>query len=136
MKIFGLKLKNIFFIILGSAIFSFGIVHFNMQNNLAEGGFTGITLLLFFVFDLNPSYTNLLLNIPIFLIGWKVLGRNAFLYTIIGTVGVSLFLEIFQRFQITIPLKNDLFLAALFAGVFIGIGLGIIFRYGGTTRWR
>lgn len=133
MKIFGLKLKNIFFIILGSAIFSFGIVHFNMQNNLAEGGFTGITLLLFFVFDLNPSYTNLLLNIPIFLIGWKVLGRNAFLYTIIGTVGVSLFLEIFQRFQITIPLKNDLFLAALFAGVFIGIGLGIIFRYGGTT---
>jgi len=133
MVIFGLKIKNIFFIILGTAIFSFGLVHFNMQNNLAEGGFTGITLLLFFLFDLNPAYTNLLLNIPIFLIGWKVLGKNAFLYTIIGTVSVSIFLEIFQRYQITIPIENDLFLAALFAGIFIGIGLGTIFRYGGTT---
>ncbi|WP_174733995.1 YitT family protein [Mesobacillus harenae] len=130
---YGLKFKNTFFILLGSAIFSFGLVHFNMQNNLAEGGFTGITLLLFFVFDWNPSITNLLLNIPLFFIGWKLLGKNVFLYTIIGTVGVSIFLLIFQRYQFDIPLSDDLTLAALYAGVFIGIGLGIIFRYGGTT---
>ncbi|KOP83222.1 YitT family protein [Cytobacillus solani] len=132
MKI-GLKLKNIIFILLGSIIFSFGIVHFNMQNNLAEGGFTGITLLLYFLFKWDPSYTNLLLNIPLFFIGWKLLGRNAFLYTIIGTVSVSVFLWIFQRYQINMPLNEDLTLAALFAGVFIGVGLGIIFRFGGTT---
>ncbi|MEI5907210.1 YitT family protein [Bacillus spongiae] len=131
--LFGLRIKNILYILLGSAIFSFGIVHFNMQNNLAEGGFTGITLLLYFTLQLNPSYTNLLLNIPLFLIGWKFLGKNAFLYTIIGTVGVSIFLEIFQRNEIIIGLDGDLFLAALFAGIFIGIGLGIIFRFGGTT---
>ncbi|MBG9590558.1 YitT family protein [Cytobacillus firmus] len=129
----GLKFKNIFFILLGSAIFSWGLVHFNMQNNLAEGGFTGITLLLYFLFEWDPSYTNLLLNIPLFFIGWKLLGRNVFLYTIIGTVGVSLFLWIFQRYQIEMPLKEDLTLASLFAGVFIGIGLGTIFRFGGTT---
>ncbi|MEH6987194.1 MULTISPECIES: YitT family protein [Bacillales] len=130
---YGLKFKNIFFILLGSAIFSWGLVHFNMQNNLAEGGFTGITLLLYFLFEWDPSYTNLLLNIPLFFIGWKLLGRNVFLYTIIGTVGVSLFLWIFQRYQIEMPLKEDLTLASLFAGVFIGIGLGTIFRFGGTT---
>ncbi|MBT2639086.1 MULTISPECIES: YitT family protein [unclassified Bacillus (in: firmicutes)] len=129
----GLKFKNIFFILLGAAIFSFGLVHFNMQNNLAEGGFTGITLLLYFVFGWSPSITNLLLNLPLFFIGWKLLGRNVFIYTIIGTVGVSIFLGIFQKYQIEMPLYEDLFLAALFAGVFIGIGLGIIFRYGGTT---
>ncbi|MDQ0271061.1 YitT family protein [Cytobacillus purgationiresistens] len=129
----GLKIKNIIFILLGSAIFSFGIVHFNMQNNLSEGGFTGITLLLFFLFDWDPSYTNLILNIPLFFIGWKLLGRKAFIYTIIGTVSVSVFLWIFQRFQINMPLQDDLTLAALFAGVFIGIGLGTIFRFGGTT---
>lgn len=67
----GLKFKNIFFILLGAAIFSFGLVHFNMQNNLAEGGFTGITLLLYFVFGWSPSITNLLLNLPLFFIGWK-----------------------------------------------------------------
>ncbi|RAK22140.1 uncharacterized membrane-anchored protein YitT (DUF2179 family) [Anoxybacillus vitaminiphilus] len=131
--IFGLKIKNIFFILLGAAIFAFGLVHFNMQNNLAEGGFTGITLLLYFLFQWDPSYTNLALNIPLFLIGWKLLGRNAFLYTVIGTVSLSVFLWIFQRYAIHMPLKHDLTLAALFAGVFIGIGLGIIFRYGGTT---
>ncbi|MEW9109397.1 YitT family protein [Cytobacillus gottheilii] len=131
--VFGLKLKNIFFILLGSAIFSFGIVHFNMQNNLAEGGFTGITLLLYFLWEWDPSYTNLILNIPLFFIGWKLLGRSVFLYTIIGTFSVSVFLWIFQRYQINMPLKDDLTLAALFAGVFIGVGLGIIFRYGGTT---
>ncbi|MCR2820223.1 YitT family protein [Lederbergia panacisoli] len=129
----GIRLKNVFFILLGAAIFSFGIVHFNMQNNLAEGGFTGITLLLYFVFNVNPSISNLLLNVPLFFVGWKLLGNRSFVYTIIGTLAVSLFLFIFQKYQINIPLNGDLFLAALFAGVFIGIGLGITFRYGGTT---
>ncbi|UAL50794.1 MULTISPECIES: YitT family protein [Metabacillus] len=128
-----LKIRNIFFILLGSAIFAFGLVHFNMQNNLAEGGFTGITLLLYFIFNIDPSISNLVLNIPIFFIGWKLLGRTTFLYTLIGTVALSVFLWLFQRFQINMPLKDDLTLAALFAGVFIGVGLGIIFRYGGTT---
>lgn len=131
--VFGLKIKNIFFILLGAAIFAFGLVHFNMQNNLAEGGFTGITLLLYFLFGIDPSITNLALNIPLFFLGWKLLGRQSFLYTIIGTVGLSVFLWVFQRYTIHMPLKHDLTLAALFAGVFIGIGLGIIFRYGGTT---
>jgi uncharacterized membrane-anchored protein YitT (DUF2179 family) len=132
--VLGIKFKNIFFILLGSAIFSFGLVHFNMENKLAEGGFTGITLLLYFLFKWDPSYTNLLLNIPIFIIGWKFLGRTSFIYTIIGTVSLSVFLWVFQRFSfVEIPLKDDLALAALFAGVFIGVGLGIIFRYGGTT---
>src|SRR5699024_7780153 len=80
-----------------------------------------------------PAITNLLLNIPVFFIGWKFLGRNTFLYTIIGTVAVSLFLSIFQIHPFSIPLREDMTLAALFAGVFIGSGLGIIFRYGGTT---
>jgi uncharacterized membrane-anchored protein YitT (DUF2179 family) len=133
LMIFGLKIKNILFILLGAAIMSFGLVNFNMQNKLAEGGFTGITLLFYFLLNWDPSYTNLLLNIPLFIIGWKLLGRNAFLYTILGTVGVSIFLWIFQRYPIEMPLQSDLTLAALFAGVFTGIGLGVIFRYGGTT---
>ncbi|MBN8252434.1 YitT family protein [Priestia flexa] len=129
----GLKFKNIFFILLGSAIFGFGLVNFNMQNNLAEGGFTGITLLLYFLFNIDPSYSNLVLNIPLFFVGWKLLGRTSFYYTILGVISLSVFLWIFQRFPVDMPLKDDMTLAALFAGVFIGVGLGIIFRYGGTT---
>lgn len=131
--ILGLKLKNIFFILLGAAIFSFGFIHFNIQNELGEGGFSGITLILYFVFGWDVALMNLLLNIPMFLIGWRLLGRKVFLYTLIGTVGVSVFLKIFQIYEVQIGLQNDLFLASLFAGVFVGVGLGIIFRYGGTT---
>ena len=90
----GIKFKNIFFILLGAAIFSFGLVHFNIQNELAEGGFTGITLILLFVFNWDPALMNLILNIPMFIIGWRLLGKKVFIYTVIGTVAVSVFLKI------------------------------------------
>ncbi|GIO22639.1 YitT family protein [Oceanobacillus sp. J11TS1] len=128
-----IRVKNIVFILLGAAIFSFGLVHFNMQHNLGEGGFTGITLLLFFLWNIDPAISNIILNIPVFFIGWKILGRNIFVYTMVGTISVSLFLWIFQIYQIPIGLEHDMTLVALFAGVFIGVGLGIIFRFGGTT---
>lgn len=129
-----IQFKNIFFIVLGTAIMSFGLVYFNMENNLADGGFTGITLILYFMLNIDPAWSNLVLNIPLFIIGWKILGRNAFIYTLIGTVAVSVFLWFFQRYKFfALPLYDDMTLAALFAGVFIGTGLGIVFRFGGTT---
>lgn len=131
--IFSLKYKNIFFILLGSAIFSFGLVHFNIQNNLGEGGFTGITLLLLFLFNWDPGLMNILLNVPVLIIGWKILGRNTFFYSLIGIFAVSIFIWLFQIYTIHINLLNDMTLAALFAGVFVGVGLGIIFKFGGTT---
>lgn len=131
--VFGLRLKSIAFILLGAAIYAFGLVHFNMQHNLGEGGFTGITLLLYFLWQWDPAIMNILLNVPVFFIGWKLLGRNTFIYTLIGTSAVSLFLYIFQLYQFDINLQEDMTLVALFAGVFIGVGLGIIFRFGGTT---
>ncbi len=128
------KTKNILFICLGTAIMAFGLVYFNMENNLSDGGFTGITLLLYFVFNLDPAITNIILNIPLFLVGWRILGKNSFFYTMIGTISLSFFLYLFQRLRVvSIPLHDDMTLVALFAGVFIGVGLGIVFKYGGTT---
>lgn len=127
------KWKNIFFICLGAALVAFGLVYFNMQNQLAEGGFSGIALLLYFLFGVNPAVTTLLLNIPLFIIGWKHLGRSTIYYTIIGTLALSVFLQLFQSLPFRLDLQNDLFLVAIFAGIFAGAGLGVIFRYGGTT---
>ncbi|MGG0655604.1 YitT family protein [Rummeliibacillus pycnus] len=128
-----IKIKNTLLIILGAAIFSFGFVHFNIQNHLGEGGFNGITLILYNLFQWDPAILNLVLNIPMFIIGWRILGKKTFIYTIIGTVSVSVFLKIFQIYTFNIDLHNDMFLVSLFAGVFLGVGLGIIFRVGGTT---
>src|SRR5690625_3120019 len=131
--IFGLRLKNLLLILIGAAIFAFGLVHFNMQHNLSEGGFTGIALLFYFLWGWDPAILNIALNIPMFLIGWHLLGWRTFIYTIFGTVAVSIFLYLFQINPYAINLQSDMTLVALFAGVFIGIGLGIIFRNGGTT---
>ncbi|MFC7392649.1 YitT family protein [Scopulibacillus cellulosilyticus] len=129
-----LKPKNIFFILIGAAIYAFGLVNFNMTNKLAEGGITGITLILYNLFNIDPAISNIVLNVPLFILGWRTLGRNSFAYTLIGTGALSVFLWIFQHVHIfSFTLKNDMTLAALFAGVFVGVGLGIIFKYGGTT---
>lgn len=126
-------LKPILLIFIGTAIYAFGLVHFNIQNNLAEGGFTGITLLLYFLFSIKPSISTIFLNIPIFIIGYFILGKRLFLLTIVGTLSLSFFLEIFETFSFTLNLKDDMFLAAILAGLFSGVGLGIVFNAGGTT---
>lgn len=128
-----MKIREILGILLGCAIYSFGFVHFNMQNELGEGGFSGITLILYFTLNWDPAIMNIILNIPMFILGWKLLPRKEFIYSIIGIVGVSIFLKMFQVYEFNLGLENDLLLASLFAGVFVGVGLGIIFRCGGTT---
>lgn len=104
-----------------------------MQNQLGEGGFSGITLILYFTLGWDPALMNLLLNIPMFILGWRLLGKRSFVYTVIGTLSVSLFIKLFQIYEVQLHLQDDLLLVALFAGVFLGVGLGIVFRFGGTT---
>lgn len=125
-----LRWRNLLGILVGAAIMGFGINAFNLANNLAEGGLTGIAILLKLAFDWEPGLSTLLINIPLFAIGAKVLGRASLTYTIFGTVSLSLFLWLFGSYRF--PMDDSL-LASLFAGVSVGVGLGIIFRYGGTT---
>jgi uncharacterized membrane-anchored protein YitT (DUF2179 family) len=127
-----LRLKSIFAIIVGTAIMGFGINAFNIPNHLAEGGITGISIIIKLLMPvLDQGMVYFILNVPLFILGWKVLGRTAFIYTIIGTSSLSLFLSLFAN-VFPLPLSDKL-LASLYAGVTVGAGLGIIFRYGGTT---
>lgn len=127
-----MRFQSILAILVGTAIMGFGINMFNIPNNLAEGGITGISILIKLMFpQIDQGFVYFVLNVPLFLIGWKVLGRIAFLYTIIGTLSLSLFLSLFH--MVLHPVEIDDVLAALYAGVTVGAGLGIIFRYGGTT---
>ncbi len=129
----GIRIKNIILIMFGAAIASFGLVHFNMAHHLAEGGVTGVGLLLYFLFHIDPSISTLVMNVPLFFVGWRLLGLTSFIYTLLGTVSLSFFLWVFQRLHFTFSLHNDLTIIALLAGVSVGGGLGIVFRYGGTT---
>src|SRR5690625_4599878 len=131
--LFQARLINILFTLLGAAIVSCGVVHFNMQNNVSEGGVTGITLLFYFLWGWDPAISYFVLNVPVFFIGWKFLGRTTFLYTIIGTVAVSLFLFLFQINAFKLHLQSNMTVVSLFAAVLIGFSIGLFFCLGAAT---
>lgn len=125
-------------ILLGTAIYAFGLLYFIIPNKLTEGGVTGITVLLKYGLGLSPSLTTLVINIPLFLIGWKMLGGKQMVYTGVGIGSLTFFLWLFERFidlGWILPFKTqqDYILASLYAGVTLGAGLGIVFRFGATT---
>ncbi|KRM21984.1 YitT family protein [Latilactobacillus graminis] len=125
--------RNLMMIALGCAVYAFGLVTINIQNHLAEGGLTGITLILRYWLHIDPAYTTVLLNIPLIILGYRYLGKRALAYTIYGTAMMSLFLWIWQRVPITIDLNHDILIASILAGLCGGFGSGIIYRFGGTT---
>jgi len=105
----------------------------NIANQLAEGGVSGITLILRALFHIDPAYSTLLINIPLILLGGKILGKRALAYTVLGTVSLSAFLWIWQRIPLQINLEHDLLIVSLLAGLIAGVGSGIVYRMGGTT---
>ncbi|OKP93601.1 YitT family protein [Paenibacillus sp. P46E] len=125
-------------IMLGAAVYAFGLLYFIVPNQLMEGGVTGITILLNYAFNIPIFLTTLLLNLPLFLLGWKVLGGRQIAYTGVGIGALSFFLWLFERmidagWIVTFSTEHDFILASLYAGVTLGLGLGIVFRFGGTT---
>lgn len=127
------KIQNILLIFIGTCLYAFGLVFFNIANELAEGGVTGITLILRALFQLNPAYTTLIINIPLILFGGKILGKHSFYYTLVGTISLAFFLWFWQQIPLYINLNHDVLIASLLAGLFAGFGSGIIYRVGGTT---
>lgn len=120
-------------IAIGTGIYAFGFVAFNMVNHLAQGGVAGLSLISYALWHIDPSYVQLLINIPLLMIGYRFLGRRTFIYTIWGIVSLAVWIWIFQRVSFTINIGNDTLIAALLAGVFSGSGIGLVFRFGGTT---
>lgn len=128
-----LRFKNLFFIILGAGLFSFGLNYLIIPNHLYEGGATGVNLIIYYLFRIQPWIMNILINIPLFILGWKILGKRTLYYSILGTLGVTAWLALFERIPIHIPLEGDLILVSILGGILMGAGLGIIFKAGGTT---
>ncbi|HEY0221779.1 YitT family protein [Lactovum miscens] len=120
-------------VVLGTAIYSFGFVNFNMRTHLAEGGVAGISLIGHALLHIDPSITTFVLNIPLLFIGYRFLGRRTFIFTVCGIVSLTFWIWLFQRIPFSISVGNDMLIGSLLAGVSAGCGVGIVFRVGGTT---
>ena len=126
-------IKSILTIIFGAAIYAFGLTYFVVPHHLFEGGATGITLITYYLFNIPISVMNLLINIPLFILAWKIFGSKTLYTSLLGTISLSMWLAIFEKIPLNFNLEGDLVIVALVAGVLLGLGLGIIFNAGGTT---
>ncbi|MCB7060359.1 YitT family protein [Streptococcus sp. 210928-DFI.4.42] len=135
------KFKDILAIIFGAGIFSFGIYFLVIPFHFYEGGATGITLITYYLFKIPVSIMNLLINIPLFVLAWKLLGKKSLYLSLLGTFSVSAWMAIFEAMPLSHryhhfifdAFKGDILLACIASGVVLGLGLGIIFNAGGTT---
>lgn len=130
------KIRTVAAILLGTALYAFGLLYFIIPNKFTEGGVTGITVLLNYGLGVPTALSTLVLNVPLVILGWRILGLGQIVYTAVGIGSLSLFLWLFQALfdrGILIQHAHDPILAALYAGIVLGLGLGIVFRFGGTT---
>lgn len=116
--------------IFGGAVYSVGVNCFTSRNNILNGGFTGLATILNYLFSTPIGTVILLLNIPLFLLAYKKIGKKFVLRTALATFIMSMLIDA----GIFLPVySNDLLLSSVFGGVLSGIGLGVIFIRNATT---
>lgn len=103
---------------------------FVIPNEFGEGGVTGITIITYYLFEWSPGLVNLILNAFLLIAGYKFLNKITTIYTIIAVVTNSLFLHLTEGWTIA---SDEMLVNAIFGGIFIGCGIGLIIRVGGTT---
>lgn len=131
----GLSYKKIALIMVGAMICSFGIHNIHQQTGITEGGVIGLMLLAEHWLGVSPAYITPVLDISCYILAFKYLGGGRFIKTsVISTVSVSLFYKVWELFPPMLPnLLPYPLLAALCGGAFVGIGVGIIVRQGGSS---
>jgi uncharacterized membrane-anchored protein YitT (DUF2179 family) len=121
--------KRIVMIITGAVFMAMGIELFLVPNQLLDGGIVGISIILSHLTGIQIGLFIFLLNIPFFFIGYKQIGKTFALSTVLGITVLSIctyFLHPVARFT------DDLLLATVFGGIVLGIGVGLVIRYGGS----
>lgn len=121
--------KRVLGIVLGSIIVALSINSLIIPNQIADGGVTGIAIILHYLLNWPISIMVLLLNIPLFMIGWKMVGRSFLMYSVLGVGAFSLALDLTGNIP---SLTTDSLLASIFGGVITGVGMGLIFRSRGS----
>lgn len=120
------RFKEIFLIILGIGLASFGLKGFLIPDGFIDGGVTGISLLVSFLTPLNLSFLILIINLPFIFLARKQFGNAFALKTFIAIIGLSLSLLFINYPTIT----TDKLLVAIFGGFFLGAGIGFSMRGG------
>ena len=131
------KIKSIVFeycgLAIGSVIMALALVFFLIPAKIAPGGVSGLAIVLYHLFDLPVGLLMLLFNIPLFIVGLRLLGKQFGSRTLFSFIVVSLVTDFCDTVLRLDAATTDPLLASIFGGVVLGIGLGVVFRFKGTT---
>lgn len=118
-------------ITLGALVLALGQLVFIKPLHIPLGGVSGVALVVNYLWKLPIGLVNIVLNLPLFVLGWRTMGREFFYKTVYATVVNSIFLDILDPILPAFPV--EMLLAALYGGIVMGAGYGLLFRAGGTS---
>src|SRR5690625_1846666 len=124
------KAIDILMITLGAFIFALAVNVFVIPNDLGEGGVTGVTIILYYLYGWSPGLLSFILNGILLIIGYKFLSKQTVRYTIVAVFIISVFLHLTRNWSID---SNEVIVNTIFAGLLGGVGIGLIIRSGGTS---
>ena len=130
----GFTTRKILLILLGAMICTFGIHNVHQRTHITEGGMIGLMLLVERWLNISPAYITPVLDISCYLLACKFLGGRFIKISIVSTACVSGFYKIWELFPPMLPdLSAHPLTAAVLGGMFVGIGVGLIVRQGGSS---
>ena len=147
----GITLRRVGLIALGAMIATFGIHNIHQQTGITEGGVIGLMLFVEHWLGVSPAFITPVLDLTCYLLAFKYLGGRFIKISALSTLSVSLFYKLWEQFPPMLPdLSGHPLAAAVLGALFVGIGVGIIVRQGGSsggddalaltisrvTRWR
>lgn len=137
MTIIGVKIdqkfmRDLLILIIGVGLYVLSVQLFVIPNRLASNGVAGFSVLMDFVFGINPALTFFLVNVPLFIFGGRLLPRRILLLSIPGALAMSLWLMIYEALGVTGFQFSHVIFAGIFDGILSGIGAGLVIISEGT----
>jgi uncharacterized membrane-anchored protein YitT (DUF2179 family) len=126
-------LVSLLLIAIGSTISGLAYAWFLLPHQVVPGGVSGIAMILNYFLGTPVGIVSILLNLPLFVLGIKVLGASYGVKSIVGMVLSSLMIDFFTYVVPLQPATSNVMLACIFGGLMLGAGLGLVFRGGGST---
>ena len=130
----GITFRRMGLIALGAMIATFGIHNIHQQTGITEGGVIGLMLFVEHWLGVSPAFITPVLDLTCYLLAFKYLGGRFIKISALSTLSVSLFYKLWEQFPPMLPdLSGHPLAAAVLGALFVGIGVGIIVRQGGSS---
>ena len=121
--------KRLLYIFCGASLVAISLQLFLIENNVIDGGIVGVSIILSHISSIEIGLSLLLINTPFFFLGYSYLGKRFLILSLFAISVLSIGTHVLEPFP---SITNNPFLVIVIGGVILGLGVGIVIRYGGS----